>query len=237
MTATTSAATTATIAPARDLEVELRTVGDLRIWQPAGEGGPWPLVVFAHGYNTTAKTYDRLLRSWAAAGYVVAGTASNEPDAISAAIDDLTDDPDVDVSRVAVAGHSDGATRSVLVGYAPQDRDARVKAVIALVSSPLDGLGPLRGPPLLLEQGDADSTSDKSQGDALYQQVATTKWYLVLHGAEHAPPVIDDTPWTPIVDDTALAFLDRYVAGRTQTDAAIRAAAGEDPDLASFFVG
>ena len=34
--------------------------------------GPFPLVVFAHGFNVTPATYARLLASWARAGYVVA---------------------------------------------------------------------------------------------------------------------------------------------------------------------
>src|SRR5438067_1920033 len=42
------------------------------VWYPAAPGGPFPLVVFAHGYNVTPAPYAGLLQSWARAGYVVA---------------------------------------------------------------------------------------------------------------------------------------------------------------------
>src|SRR5690242_18539158 len=38
-------------------------------------GGPYPLIVFAHGYALTPATYRRLLLAWTAAGYVVAAPA------------------------------------------------------------------------------------------------------------------------------------------------------------------
>jgi predicted dienelactone hydrolase len=216
----------------------VRYVGDNTVWQPGSGGGPWPLIVFAHGYNTTAQTYVRIEQVWAAAGYVVAGTASNEPDAIVAAITVMASDPYVDPSRIAVAGHSDGATRAVVVGYDPAYRDPRVRAVIALVSDPLEGRGQLHGPPLLLEQGDADTTSPKETGgDALWAQVTTAKWYLVLHGAEHSPPIVNNTVWTPIVDATTIAFLDHYLAGRTSDDTALFAPAIAQPSLASLTPG
>lgn len=39
---------------------------------PADGHGPWPLVVFGHGFATTPFLYRRLLRAWAEAGYLVA---------------------------------------------------------------------------------------------------------------------------------------------------------------------
>ncbi len=39
---------------------------------PAYRFGPYPLIVFAHGYNVDPNTYRALLASWAGAGYVVA---------------------------------------------------------------------------------------------------------------------------------------------------------------------
>jgi poly(3-hydroxybutyrate) depolymerase len=235
---TTTTTSTTSTPPVRDLPVTTRAVGaSITVWQPAAGDGPWPLIVFAHGYNTTPQTYARLLRVWAAAGYVVAATASNEPDAIVAGITTMSRDAAVDASRIAVAGHSDGATRAVDVAFDPAIHDERVRAVVALVSDPLDCCTTLSGPPLLLEQGDADTTSPKHNGDALYAQVRSPKWYLVLKGAEHAPPIVRDTPWTPIVDETTLAFLDRYVAERATDDAALGAAAAASPSLATLTAG
>ncbi len=39
---------------------------------PARAAGPYPLIVFAHGFNVTPATYSDLLADWARAGYVVA---------------------------------------------------------------------------------------------------------------------------------------------------------------------
>ena len=54
--------------PAPDVERSLRVV----IRRPPKTGGVLPLIVFAHGYNSEPETYDRLLDTWAAAGYLVA---------------------------------------------------------------------------------------------------------------------------------------------------------------------
>lgn len=45
---------------------------DVRRAPSAQTGGPFPLVVFAHGFNITPAPYARLLQAWARAGYVVA---------------------------------------------------------------------------------------------------------------------------------------------------------------------
>src|SRR5207253_3439798 len=42
------------------------------IWYPSDGGGPFPLVVFAHGFGVTPTYYASLLPRIAAAGYVVA---------------------------------------------------------------------------------------------------------------------------------------------------------------------
>ena len=39
---------------------------------PAARRGPFPLVVFGHGFAVTPAPYAPLLRAWARAGYVVA---------------------------------------------------------------------------------------------------------------------------------------------------------------------
>ena len=232
-----SLAATTTEPRTRAPDVTTRTIGAISVWQPADASGPWPLIAFAHGYNVTPAYYERLLRVWAAAGYIVAAPASNDPAAVRAAIDILSHDDAVDASRVAVAGHSDGATVAAHIAFDPAEHDARARAVIALVSDPLDDLGPLSGPPLFLEQGDADRISPKSNGDSFYGQVTSAKWYLLLHGADHSPPITQRTPWTPIVDQSTIAFLDRYLAERTADDSALLEAGRQDPGLASFFVG
>src|SRR5207245_982575 len=48
------------------------TATDVADAPPASAAGPFPLVVFAHGFAVTPAIYSNLLQSWARAGYVVA---------------------------------------------------------------------------------------------------------------------------------------------------------------------
>ncbi|HSS11201.1 MAG TPA: hypothetical protein VLL25_15045 [Acidimicrobiales bacterium] len=46
---------------------------------PRPASGPFPLIVFAHGFTGQGTDYEALLSSWAAAGYVVAAADSPCP--------------------------------------------------------------------------------------------------------------------------------------------------------------
>ena len=68
-------------------------------------GGPYPLIVFAHGFAVTPATYAPLLRAWAQAGYVVAApvfplTNANAPGGPNES--DLRDQP-ADVRLVSLS--------------------------------------------------------------------------------------------------------------------------------------
>ena len=114
--------------------------------RPDGAGGPWPLVVFGHGFDVSAATYQRLLDAIAGAGFVVAapefpGSSSVLPGRADEA--DLQQEPcdlrlvareveaastgsgelagSVRGGSVVLAGQSDGATAAAyatLVGVA-----------------------------------------------------------------------------------------------------------------------
>ena len=204
-------------------------------------GGPYPLIVFGHGYSLTPKPYARLLRRWAEAGYVVAapvfplGNANapggpnesdllNQPRDLSFAITELLDltahatgglHGRIDASRIAVAGHSDGAETALAVAYDHRFRDRRVRAAIVLSGAALPGMGPFprAGPPLLAVQGSADTINAPSATTAYFGLARRPKFLLWLPGAQHLQPYTDEQPQLGIVERATLAFLDHYLKG------------------------
>ena len=111
------------------------------IYQPATPG-PWPLVVFAHGYNSTPDRYDPMLRSWAVAGFEVAAPASpgqakglgplnrsglaNQPGDLSATVTAMIAGGSTIPGRIAAVGHSDGGSAVAALALTPEHRDSRI---------------------------------------------------------------------------------------------------------------
>jgi dienelactone hydrolase len=206
-------------------------------------GGPFPLVVFAHGFATTPAPYARLLRAWARAGYVVAaplfpveragapGGPSesdlvNEPGDIRFVISALLaqsrtgGDPlegTVDGARVAVAGHSDGAEAALAAAYSVRLRDPRVGAAIVLAGAEMSGIGGYTfargGPALLAAQGTADTSNEPRFTYGFFRHARAPKFLLRLTGAGHAPPYTSEQPQLAVVQRVSIAFLDRYLGG------------------------
>jgi len=220
-------------------------------------GGSYPLVVFAHGYTLTPASYDGLLRAWTQAGYVVAAPVfplenanapggPNESDLINQPQDmsfvisrllALNGRPKdvlggkIDPSRIAVAGHSDGAETALAVAYDHRFRDPRIRAAIVLSGSALPGMGlfPEDGPPLLAMQGTADTTNAPATTAAYFGLAQRPKFLLWLLGASHLPPYTDQQPQLGIVERATTAFLDHYLKGRPL---AALLEAGQRPGLA-----
>lgn len=204
-------------------------------------GGPYPLIVFAHGYALTPAPYARLLRAWTEAGYVVAAPVFplenanapggpdesdlvNQPRDISFVIGRLLSlnrratgmlGGKIDPSRVAVAGHSDGAETALAVAYDHRYRDPRIRAAIVLSGSALPGMGafPLGGPPLLAVQGTADTTNVPANTSTYFRLARSPKFLLWLLGASHLTPYTDQQPQLGIVVRATIAFLDHYLKG------------------------
>jgi predicted dienelactone hydrolase len=200
-------------------------------------GGGYPLIVFGHGFTLTPGTYASLLRAWATAGYVVAAPVfplgnrhapggpseadlANQPADISFVISRLLSldtrtgrlHGKIDASRIAVAGHSDGAETALAVAYDRRYRDPRIRAAIVLSGAMLAGMGafPRRGPPLLAVQGTADPINPPAATAAYFRLAHRPKFLLWLLGASHLPPYTNQQPQLEIVEQASLAFLDHY---------------------------
>jgi dienelactone hydrolase len=205
-------------------------------------GSEYPLIVFGHGFALTPASYARLLRAWAAAGYVVAAPVFPLENAAAPGgpnESDLINQPQdmsfviarmlalnartggvlygkIDSSRVAVAGHSDGAETALAVAYDDRFRDPRVGAAIVLSGAALPGMGPFprSGPPLLAVQGTADTTNAPANSQGFFRLARRPKFLLWLLGASHLPPYTDQEPQLGIVEQATTAFLDHYLKGR-----------------------
>jgi predicted esterase len=203
--------------------------------------GAYPLVVFGHGFALTPATYGRLLDAWAEAGYVVAAPAfpleragapggpsesdiGNQPRDMSFVITRLLSlnaqtkgvlEGSIEPSRIAVAGHSDGAVTALAVAYGRRYRDPRVRAAIVLSGAMLAGMGPLarKGPPLLAMQGTADPINPPSATSSYFALASRPKFLVWLLGASHRHPYTDEQPQLGVVERATIAFLDHYLKG------------------------
>lgn len=208
---------------------------------PARDAGPFPLVVFGHGYAVTPGLYSGLLRAWARVGYVVAAPVfplenANAPGGPNES--DLPNQPAdmrLVISRmraadrassgplsrlvapreIAVTGQSDGGDTALAVAYDPRYRDRRVRAAMILSGAEIPGIGAFQiapgGPPLLAVQGTADTVNPPSATDAFYDSAPAPKYRLNLIGASHLPPYSTQQPQLSIVERATIAFLDLYL--------------------------
>ena len=215
----------------------------VRDGRPARADGPFPLIVFAHGFNVTPTTYASLLQAWARAGYVVAApvfplTNANAPGGANES--DLVNQPrDMSfvISRllardrdrhsvlaglirrheIAVTGQSDGGSTALAVAYNGQFVDHRIRAAMILSGAEIPGVGgydfSVLSPPLLAVQGTADTSNAPASTYRYFNLAPQPKFLLSLLGAGHLPPYTTAQPQLTIVERETTAFLDRYLKG------------------------
>ncbi|HWE11501.1 MAG TPA: hypothetical protein VG325_19295 [Solirubrobacteraceae bacterium] len=203
--------------------------------------GPYPLIVFGHGFEVTPAAYYRLLRAWAQAGYVVAAPVfplenahapggPNEADLINEPAD-MSDvisgmltmsatrngvlPGAVDSREIAVSGQSDGGEAALAVAYDRQFLDPRVRAAVILSGARIPGAKalwfPTGAPPLLATQGTADIVNLPKYTYAFFGLARSPKYLLRLLGAPHLPPYTGQQPQLGIVERVSTDFLNRYL--------------------------
>jgi dienelactone hydrolase len=208
---------------------------------PYTGAGPYPLIIFGHGFGVTPGIYARLLDAWAAAGYVVAaplfplGNAGapggpnendlpNQPGDMSFVITRLRAldaAPSgrlhglIDRNEIAVSGQSDGGDTALAVAYDPRSLDKRVSAAVILSGAEdpfISGFAIAPGgPPLLATQGTADTINLPSATAAFYDPAPAPKYLLQLPGSSHLPPYTNGQPQLGVVERVTIAFLNGYL--------------------------
>ena len=249
-------------APSRDLPTTY--------WYPAlsdggppdREHGPYPMVLFVHGYDQTPDFYAALLERWANAGYVVAaptfpilsgipGGASQVdwtklPGDAKYVIDQTlaagTDTPIgglVDRNRVSAAGHSDGESVAFTMGFHPSFQVWPFRSIVAMAGDlSRAGVDPLRdtGLPILhvMETGDEyDPYPHSVEWDR--ENLTPPRWLLTLVGATHSPPYTQSgNPYFELVSTATIDFLDGTLKGHPERLDALGATVAAAPDRASL---
>lgn len=202
--------------------------------------GPFPLVIFAEGFDISADRYEGLLDGLASAGYVVAApefpmTSStypgepvesdlvNQPADVSFVLSSLLEANGapgalqglIAPSQCAVVGHSDGAFVAAALGFNPPSRDRRFSAIVILSGQSGDirsGAGLEDSPPVLFAHGTEDEFNRYSIAEELYGAVAPPRYLLTIPGGRHLEPFTTD-PIRPAVTAVVANFLDLRLRG------------------------
>ena len=227
---------------------------------PPAQG--FPLVVFAHGFDVSPLAYAPLLRSWAAAGYVVAAPSFplTKPGALGGLKEaDLANQPAdvrfvitkllatntaasstlfgmIDPAEIAVAGHSDGGETAQGVAYGASSLDARVRAAIVMAGAEFfpERTTSRVSTPLFVAQGTEDVVNPPDHSQQLYVGAQRPKAYLSLIGADHAQPFIGTGRYERITATLTTDFLDRYLKDLPDAVPRLKSDGRSTPSLAKL---
>jgi predicted dienelactone hydrolase len=174
--------------------------------------GPYPLIVFAHGFSASRAQSAQFTRHLASRGYVVASPdfpSSNggapggprlrgvieQPGDVSFIIDEFErrdGDADwalagaIDFERIGMTGHSLGGLTTVLATYGAA-RDARIDASLP-ISPPGCFVGAIAGEvttPIMVVGGSEEIIVDPSWIRQSYETANAPRYYVEIGGADH----------------------------------------------------
>jgi fermentation-respiration switch protein FrsA (DUF1100 family) len=203
------------------------------------QGGPYPLIVFGHGFAVTPAPYEPLLDAWVRAGYVVAapifpkGNANapggpdehdlpNQPTDMNFVIDKMlklsassTGPLAARIApRVAVAGQSDGGDTALATAFDPAAHHMPIEAAVILSGAEdpfAPAFQPQAGTPLLAIQGTADNINPPEATLSFFRAASPPKYLLLLDGAGHQEPYTVPGARLSDVARLSVAFLNRYL--------------------------
>ena len=230
---------------------------DVRVWAPtpgegAGEPGPWPLLVYAHGLGLTAADHDRELAHAASWGFV---TAANEQtkdvDLVELAdgLWELAGEPQsplagrVDAGEPLVVGGMSQGTGYAATSAASSPDDVAGALLVSGGGAPAaDGTGTV--PTMILGGGRDPAVStwmepgfDAAQGPVTlvlvdqaghssFSSGCTSEARQSMVGAnpqDCAPPEVGEEALWPAIDHTIVAFL-RWATGQDTSAVALSGA-------------
>ncbi len=196
----------------------------------------FPLVVFVHGYDVDAATYQDLEQEIAEEGFVVAApdfpisSSALDGDArrdiveqardVSFVITSLFDEPTrpaaladlIADTKVGVIGHSDGAVTAAGVGFDDEYADPRIGAVVTLSGAEGSFPGSWFGgsstdsPALLAVHGTADEINPFGASQTLFDDAIGSKWLVSVAGGSHLEPFTTDPVHTRVAALAATFF-------------------------------
>lgn len=214
-------------------------------------GGPYPLVLFAHGLGGYPEGYGEFLAAVASGGYVVvapefprssrfnpggpdAGDTGSQPGDLSFLIDTVVEraaDPQwplagmVNDSQIAAIGHSNGAITVLGISANSCCRDERVRAVVAMAGPPAPFVGEYdftATPPILIIHGTKDPLILYATSPKLFNDISTIKGLLTLEGADHGSWLGRNSDFFDDVVTTILDFLAVSLSGDDQAAARLQ---------------
>jgi pimeloyl-ACP methyl ester carboxylesterase len=221
------------------------------IRRPVGVKGPLPLIVFAHGWDSSPAAYEALLDTWAASGYLVA--APTFPDSASTLPGDpISNYPEqafdmsfvitqlltgiagpVDRSKIAVAGHSDGGTDVALLALNAIYADPRIRAYLSLsgeIPVGLNGTWNAATPgSLFVAVGTDDEYGLYPRAQQIFTSANMPKVFVTLDGGDHLDTFIGDSPGAATMRAETVAFLRTAFASKHVASAQIAAALQPPP--------
>jgi hypothetical protein len=156
--------------------------------RPTTVGGPYPVIVFAHGWDTEPSDYEGLLDSWVKAGFVVVAPIF----------------PDENAAAVAAAGGPDSAAAMTEENDAYNEPGDIVYVLKQLESISTEGWGAnLKGALKLSDVALAGQSDGANVVAALAYASGLRKLYEELPVAPRAVAVMSGEAWTDMLNGEA----------------------------------